>query len=189
MEKSELRNNMIQRLKHIPAAERDEIEQALTERFVTSEIWKQSHTVGITVSHGFEWNTRRIIETAWRDRKTVCVPKCLPRDRKLDFYALQSYDQLEIVYHQLLEPKREETEQIHKHKIDLLVVPGLLFDRNGYRIGFGGGYYDRFLTDFPNHKLALAANMQIVDKLPAESFDIPVDDIITENGFLRYGGI
>ncbi|ALX48086.1 5-formyltetrahydrofolate cyclo-ligase [Lentibacillus amyloliquefaciens] len=188
MEKTELRNNMIQQLKKLPDSERTKIEQALAENLTDSDVWKQSNTIGITVSNGFEWNTKPIIEAAWQQGKLVCVPKCLPKKRQLNFYELNSYDQLEVVYHNLLEPKPEITEEMSKDRIDLLVVPGLLFDKNGYRIGFGGGYYDRFLTDFPNRKLSMAATIQLVNKLPRDPFDIPVEEIITENGFWQRGG-
>ncbi|TFJ94115.1 5-formyltetrahydrofolate cyclo-ligase [Lentibacillus salicampi] len=185
LDKTELRRQMIQQLQTLSAVERKNIEEAMADNLMTSDVWKQSSVIGITISHGFEWNTKPLIETAWQNGKIVCVPKCLPEERKLDFYRINHYDQLEVVYYRLQEPKPRETEQVIKNKIDLLIVPGLLFDRKGYRIGFGGGYYDRFLTDYPNEKLSLAANMQIVDELPAESFDIPVDDIISETGFLR----
>lgn len=185
MGKTKLRTDIIQKLKALSASEKKKIETKLTEHLTTSNVWRQADIIGITISHGFEWNTNPIIETAWRYGKKVCVPKCRPKERQLDFYIITSYDQLEVVYYNLQEPIPHKTEKISKHKIDLLIVPGLLFDRKGYRIGFGGGYYDRFLTDFRNTKLSLAATMQIIEEIPADPFDIPVDDIITEKGFLR----
>ncbi|MFD1363053.1 5-formyltetrahydrofolate cyclo-ligase [Lentibacillus salinarum] len=189
LEKKELRKHIIQRLQTIPDADRASIEEALTGHLVSSAVWQQADVIGITVSHGLEWNTEPIIQTAWKEGKTVCVPKCHPENRQMDFYIIHDYDQLETVYYKLREPIPEKTEKVAKQAIDLLVVPGLLFDREGYRVGFGGGYYDRFLTDFVHDKLALAANCQVVEKLPAEPFDIPVDAIITENGFLQQGGV
>ncbi len=113
----------------------------------------------------------------------------LPRRAEAEFFILDTYDQLETVYHGLLEPKPSETVRVNKQDIDLLIVPGLLFDKGGFRIGFGGGYYDRFLTDFPNQKLSLAGSFQVVENLPSESYDIPVDSIITEQGMLHQGGM
>lgn len=184
MDKTELRKNAISMLKSISEAERKNIEEKLTHNIVKSDVWKQSDVVGITISNGFEWNTKPIIETAWNEGKSICVPKCRPEERKLDFYRINTYEQLEVVYYNLLEPIPEETQKVDKGMIELLIVPGLLFDRNGFRIGFGGGYYDRFLSDFPNNRISLASNAQIVEGLPAEPFDIPVDSIITESGFL-----
>lgn len=184
MDKTELRKNAISMLKSISEAERKNIEEKLTHNIVKSDVWKQSDVVGITISNGFEWNTKPIIETAWNEGKSICVPKCRPKERKLDFHRINTYEQLEVVYYNLLEPIPEETQKVDKGMIELLIVPGLLFDRNGFRIGFGGGYYDRFLSDFSNNRISLASNAQIVEELPAESFDIPVDSIITESGFL-----
>ncbi len=184
MDKTELRKNAISMLKSISESERKNIEEKLTQNIIKSDIWKQSDVVGITISNGFEWNTKPIIETAWDEGKSICVPKCRPKERKLDFYRINTYEQLEVVYYNLLEPIPEETQKVAKRMIELLIVPGLLFDRSGFRIGFGGGYYDRFLSDFPNNRISLASNTQIVEELPAEPLDIPVDRIITESGFL-----
>ncbi|SEQ18988.1 5-formyltetrahydrofolate cyclo-ligase [Virgibacillus subterraneus] len=184
MDKSELRKNAISMLKGFSEEERKNIEEKLTQNVVNSDFWKQSAVVGVTISNGFEWNTKPIIETAWNEGKSICVPKCRPKDRKLEFYKINTYEQLEVVYYNLLEPIPEKTEKIDKRMIELLIVPGLLFDGNGFRIGFGGGYYDRFLSDFPNKRISIASNEQIVEGLPAEPFDIPVDRIITESGFL-----
>ncbi|GGK03346.1 5-formyltetrahydrofolate cyclo-ligase [Lentibacillus kapialis] len=188
MDKSNLRSNIIGKLQTLTATERRNIELSLKDNLLMSNVWRQSSVIGITISHGFEWDTESIIKTAWQNGKRICVPKCRAKEREMDFYKINNYNQLEIVYYNLQEPKPQETEKIAKNHIDLLVVPGLLFDKQGYRIGFGGGYYDRFLTDFTNKKLSLAADMQIVDKLPYESFDIPMDDVITESGFLKQGG-
>ncbi|MGP4107269.1 5-formyltetrahydrofolate cyclo-ligase [Virgibacillus sp. L01] len=185
MDKTELRKNAISMLKSISKSERKNIEEKLKQNVVESDVWKQSEVVGITISNGFEWNTKPIIETAWDEGKAICVPKCRPKERKLDFYRINTYEQLEVVYYNLLEPIPEETQRIDKGIINLLIVPGLLFDRNGFRIGFGGGYYDRFLSDFPNNRISMASNAQIVEGLPSEPFDIPVDKIITESEFLR----
>ncbi|WP_325058516.1 5-formyltetrahydrofolate cyclo-ligase [Lentibacillus cibarius] len=184
LDKKNLRKKAITLLKNIPDSERRKIEQKLKDNLVTTNAWKTAEVIGITVSKGFEWDTKPIIQTAWKEGKTVCVPKCLPKERKLDFYVLDTYDQLETVFHDLLEPNPDATERVDKEMIDLLVVPGLLFDNNGFRIGFGGGYYDRFLTDFSNRKLSLASTKQIVEHFPPDSFDIPVESIITENGIL-----
>ena len=100
--------------------------------------------------------------------------------KKTHFYQLDDFGQLEESYFQLLEPKTGETEKIDKFAIELLVVPGLVYDRRGYRIGFGGGYYDRFLADFHNETVSLAHKCQIVDKIQNEPFDIPVKHLIVE---------
>ncbi|WP_229683032.1 5-formyltetrahydrofolate cyclo-ligase [Virgibacillus oceani] len=184
MDKLQLRKSTIATLKAIPETEKKTIEQNLAYFLTTSAMWNNATTIGITVSNGFEWNTRPIIEAAWAQGKTVSVPKCEPKQKQLTFYQFESDDQLEIVYYNLLEPIPEETKKMDKHDIDLLVVPGLLFDKFGFRIGFGGGYYDRYLTDYANQTVSLASSHQLVDSLPFESFDIPVNQLVTDTGII-----
>ncbi|GER65557.1 hypothetical protein BpJC7_17350 [Weizmannia acidilactici] len=185
MDKTELRKSMIAYLKSLDAREKQNIEEKLHARLFSSNLWNHAKTIGITVSQGFEWDTKPIIETGWGQGKTVCVPKCVPEEKKLLFYRLDLFGQLEKSFFNLLEPKTNETEQVDKQKIDLLVVPGLVFNTKGYRIGFGGGYYDRFLADFPNDTVSLVYSEQIREDLPLQSYDIAVKHIVTENGILK----
>ena len=71
-------------------------------------------------------------------------------------------------------------------EVDLIIVPGVAFDKCGYRIGYGGGYYDRFLSNLDHvTKISLAFNMQLIDKIPTDHFDIPVNYIITEKEIIN----
>ncbi len=185
MLKSELRKTMIDYLKKLPEWERQKFEEKILGNLLSSSLWKDARTIGVTVSQGFEWNTGPIIESGWKQGKTMCVPKCIPEERKLVFYKLDNFRQLEKSFYNLLEPKAEETAKVEKPQIDLLIVPGLVFDKNGYRIGFGGGYYDRFLMDFPNKTVSLAHSSQIKGDLPIDSYDIPVQHLITETGKIK----
>ncbi|WP_226376843.1 5-formyltetrahydrofolate cyclo-ligase [Oceanobacillus halotolerans] len=184
MDKSEWRKDMITTLKQLPVEDKKQIEEKLLANLVNSPLWKSAKVIGITVSQGFEWNTKPIIEAAWKSEKSVCVPKCIPDEKKLMFYQINSFEQLEVVYYSLLEPIPDDTIFIPKKEIDLLVVPGLVFDKNGYRIGFGGGYYDRFLADFPNKTVSLLSTLQLIDRINADQYDLPVHHLITENGML-----
>ncbi|GAA0443314.1 5-formyltetrahydrofolate cyclo-ligase [Lentibacillus halophilus] len=189
MQKRNMRKDAKDELKKLSDAHRMQIEKKLKQNLVSSDVWKRADRIGITVSKGMEWDTNPIIEAAWQEGKTVAVPKCYPDERKLTFFDFHTYDQLETVYYNLLEPNPNKTDNVNKETIDLLIVPGLLFDQGGFRIGFGGGYYDRFLADFPNRTLSLAADFQVVEKLPSDSYDVPVDSLITEHGMLDQGGM
>ncbi len=185
MDKAELRKDMIASLKELSSQEKNTIEKQLTEQLLNSSIWSEAHTIGVTVSQGFEWDTRKIIEAGWKQGKTIAVPKCIPSEKSMIFYKLDHYDQLEKVYYGLLEPKPEETVEVAKTQLDLLIVPGVLYDRKGYRIGFGGGYYDRYLADFSNKTVSLVFTQQLRESLPTDSYDMPVQHIITENGLIK----
>ena len=80
----------------------------------------------------------------------------------------------------LKEPNPEETNIIPIENISYLIVPGVVFDQNGYRIGFGGGYYDRFLSKYDGPTISLAFDEQILLEVPNESFDIPVQSILSD---------
>ncbi|MGA8941500.1 MAG: 5-formyltetrahydrofolate cyclo-ligase [Thermoactinomyces sp.] len=185
MLKSELRKIMIDYLKKMTEQEKQKIEEKLLGNLLSSDLWKNARTIGVTVSQGVEWNTRPIIESGWEQGKTICVPKCLPKNKKLHFYKLDDFGQLEKSFYNLLEPKPEKTTKVEKPLIDLLIVPGVVFDKNGYRIGFGGGYYVRFLIGFPNKTVSLAHSIQIREDLPIDSHDIPVQHLITESGKIK----
>lgn len=188
MEKSQLRQATIKLLTDMSATEKKTAEQTLTAQLLESTLWKKATTIGITMAQKFEWDTKPIIEAAWRQNKTIAVPKCIPETRRLDFYTLTDFAQLETVYYDLLEPIPEQTIKIDKQEIDLLIVPGIVFDQRGYRIGFGGGYYDRFLTDFTGETASLVHTRQLMDRVPSESFDIPVKTLITDHGLKEIGG-
>lgn len=185
MNKHELRQKMIEKLEELHQIEREEIEQQLVKHLLTSKLWQNAQTIGVTISQGVEWSTEPIIKSAWQVGKRVCVPKCYPKKKALKFYHLTSYDELEVVYYRLQEPDPERTTYIHKNNIDLLIVPGLLYNEEGYRIGFGGGYYDRFLVNFPHTTVSLASQHQVMEKMPVEPHDICVDYVITEKGFIK----
>jgi 5-formyltetrahydrofolate cyclo-ligase len=142
--------------------------------------WKNAQTIAVTISTGREVDTTRIIEKAWQENKRVVVPKCYPKMKTMEFRFITSFDQLERVYFGLLEPKVEETEKAHPDQIELMIVPGIVYDRRGYRIGYGGGYFDRYLTHYKNQTLSLAFSAQIVDTVPTEAHDIAVSALITE---------
>lgn len=182
--KKSLRTNAIKALKEFPREEKEKVEERFLKHLTASTLWKEAKTIGITVAQGFEWNTKPMIEAGWKDNKTVAVPKCAPKEKQLTFYQLNNYNQLEIVYYNLLEPKSEETLKVNKQEIDVLIVPGLLFDKQGYRIGFGGGFYDRFLTDFQNITISMLHSSQLLEGIPKETFDIPVQFLMTENGWV-----
>lgn len=171
-------------LKRISDDEKHNIEEKFKQILCTSVLWNNAKTIGITISRGFEWNTKPVIQRAWQEGKTVAVPKCHRQEKQLTFHQLTDFHQLEVSFYNLLEPNPKETTYVKKSTIDLLIVPGLLFDQQGYRIGFGGGYYDRFLADFPNETVSFVHSLQLRTKLPKEPFDIPIHHLLTEKGFL-----
>ena len=95
-----------------------------------------------------EVNTYPIIEKAWEEGKKVVVPKCNKEARTMSFRKISNFDQLETVYMNLREPIPALTEEVNADEIDLQIVPGVAYTERGERIGYGGGYYDRYLMHY-----------------------------------------
>ncbi|GGF07917.1 5-formyltetrahydrofolate cyclo-ligase [Halobacillus andaensis] len=185
MKKQLLREQGKLTLKSFSRKEKKEIEQQLYNQLFQSSFYKEAKTIGVTVSLKSEWNTNPIIEKAWEDNKNVVVPKCAPQTKSMTFYELTDYSQLETVYYGLKEPSPSQTSAVEKEAINLILVPGLLFDRRGFRIGYGGGFYDRYLKDFQGHTVSLLSHRQLIEEIPYESFDQPVHQLILENEVVR----
>ena len=180
MEKSTLRKKILQELNKLNKDVHIKYSNHIHRKVLDEEKIKNAQVIGITLSSFPEVDTWGLIEKLWALGKKVAVPKCEPKTRRMTFYEITSFNQLEIVYMKLNEPIPSMTKQIEATQIDVLIVPGVVFNKEGYRIGFGGGYYDRFLSNYNGSTFALAFESQIVNELPTEPFDLPVQCILTE---------
>jgi 5-formyltetrahydrofolate cyclo-ligase len=184
MSKEQLRKEAMSYLKGLPKIEKKQLEKELTEKMLGTDLWKRSHVIGMTLSMEMEWDTTTLIKAGWRQNKLICVPRTEKKGRKMSFFQLNHFGQLKNSTNSIREPE-EGAREVEKKAIDLLIVPGLLFDKNGYRIGFGGGYYDRFLKDFTNHTASMCTDKQIKETLPTETHDVPVQYLLTETGLKK----
>lgn len=185
MNKETMRKSMLVSLEKIGRFERSRAEKNMHEVLFNSLLWQNAQCIGLTVSGDEEWDTHAIIEKAWKDNKRVCVPKSIHSERALYFYELTSFNELEKGYFGIEEPQPDKTSRCQKECIDLLIVPGLVFTASGYRIGFGGGFFDRFLKAFNQPTVSLLHSNQLVESFPIESHDVPVDFLITEEGMQK----
>ncbi|GIN73573.1 5-formyltetrahydrofolate cyclo-ligase [Bacillus sp. J14TS2] len=181
MEKKTLRRKMLQALRELDSLQHAQLSYQIGERLYRTNEWKKAKTIGITVSRFPEVDTWPIIRMAWRQGKIISIPKSDPIQKVMSFYQLETFLQMEKGYSHLYEPIPEETRLQQKNEIDLLIVPGLTFTKEGYRLGYGGGFYDRFLGDYHRNTMALAFMRQINERIPIEPFDLPVQKIVTES--------
>ncbi|WNF37765.1 5-formyltetrahydrofolate cyclo-ligase [Bacillaceae bacterium IKA-2] len=177
--KGQLRNEMKQRLLKMKETDYILFCSEIKNKLLQSKEWDEATTIGITIATKREIDTIPIIEAGWKQGKQIVVPKCFPKEKKLNFYQINSFLEVEDSFYSLKEPITTLTPFVNKEQIDLVIVPGLIFDKEGYRIGFGGGYYDRYLNGYHNDTIALAFDFQLVDEVPKEAYDIPVRKIIT----------
>ncbi|WP_442594926.1 5-formyltetrahydrofolate cyclo-ligase [Neobacillus sp. D3-1R] len=182
MNKKEYRSFLIKELKKLTKQEYEQFSYEIANHLFATSLWKDANTIGITVSNFPEVDTFQIIRKAWEQNKRVVVPKCHPKDKQLSFHDIHRFTQLESVFYGLLEPIENETGKVDAQEIDLLVVPGLAYSNDGYRLGFGGGYYDRYLAKYRGNTISLAFPMQMRNDIPIEEHDMPVNRIISSSG-------
>ncbi|RSD27444.1 5-formyltetrahydrofolate cyclo-ligase [Mesobacillus subterraneus] len=185
--KKELRNSVKAKLSELSLPLYEDFSYQVAQQLFQDEDWQKASTIAVTVSKAPEVDTLQIIRKGWEQGKRMVVPKCEPKSRGLDFRELKRFSQLESVYYGLYEPIVSETHQIKPEDIDLVIVPGLAFSKNGFRLGFGGGYYDRFLANYQGNTVSLAFKEQLLPDIPIESHDIPVSKIISSEGVILIG--
>lgn len=176
--KSELRKQVLQEMKALPLEQKQFIEQALTERLLQHPFYQEAKVIATYLSFPHEFQTQELLEQALKDGKKVLIPKTYPKGR-MDFVV---YDPQQLVKTSfgLLEPQGD-LEVVDASQIDLIHVPGLAFTMEGYRIGYGGGYYDRYLEQFSGHTLSTVYPCQIQDFI-SENHDIPVQEVLIDEG-------
>ncbi|MDU3840150.1 MAG: 5-formyltetrahydrofolate cyclo-ligase [Streptococcus mitis] len=174
--KSELRKQVLQEMKALSQEQKQAIDQALTERFLQHPFYQEAKIIATYLSFPHEFQTQGLIEQALKDGKKVLIPKTYSKGR-MDFVVYDS-QQLVKTSFGLLEPQGD-LEVLDASQIDLIHVPGLAFTTKGYRIGYGGGYYDRYLEHFTGHTLSTVYHYQVQDFSP-ENHDIPVQEVLID---------
>ena len=172
--KKALRKQVLQELKSLSAEEKEVMDAWLTEQLLLHPFYKEAKTIATYLSFPHEFQTARLIEQAQKDGKTLLIPKTYPQG-KMDF-VLYEPEKLERNSFGLLEPQGEAIVFVPS-QIDLIHVPGLAFNPSGYRVGYGGGYYDRYLEQFSGHSISTIFPCQIQDFHP-DPHDIPVEEVL-----------
>ena len=178
--KSELRKQVLQEMKALPQEQKQAMDQALTERFLQNSFYQEAKIIASYLSFPHEFQTQGLIEQALKDGKKVLIPKTYPKGR-MDFVVYHPQQLIKTSFG-LLEPQGD-LEVVDASQIDLIHVPGLAFTTDGYRVGYGGGYYDRYLEHFSGHTLSTVYPCQIQDFSP-ENHDIPVQEVLIDEGNL-----
>lgn len=147
-------------------------------------IWRDAASIALYVSLPGEVDSVSLLNLAWGEGKTVFLPKITHlANRQMEFFPIANIDQLQPGPFNLKEPPAGTPARA----VDLLLVPGVAFDRRGYRLGHGGGFYDRFLAehaDFAATRIGLCASWQLLARLPNDSWDLPMNGVCTEEELL-----
>ena len=175
MNKQELRKAIRTRKRAMTEEEIERRSRSLCQKFLESDAYRACRTLYGYLPYNQEVRTVPILAQALADGKQVAVPKVYGDDMK--FIVLADLTQVSRGYAGIPEPIADEP--VAEDETALVLMPGLAFDPQGHRIGYGGGFYDKFLSREPNHPtLALCYELQMVEHLETEEFDIPVDTVI-----------
>lgn len=179
--KKAIRKEIFQRRKAASQESLDDWSNKIVEKVLQTQMYKECSTIYTYVAYKREVETKGLILQAWKDGKKVAVPRV--EGEVMNFYYITSLDELENSDMGIPEPKPVNPAD---DEFALMVMPGVAFDKNMNRIGYGGGYYDRYLEEHTNLKrLAIAFEFQFVDgPLPTEPTDICPEMIITEENVL-----
>jgi len=154
--------------------------QKLQELILAWPIFQQAQSIGCYVSVANEADTHRLLTYAFSVGKKVSVPVTRTKGQ-MDFQQIFSLEELKPVRFGLLEPIPEIGRQMNPEHLELMLVPGVAFDRQGNRLGFGSGYYDRFLNKSSAIRAGVALSFQIQPHIPIEKHDVQMNWLITEN--------
>lgn len=173
------------KLSHI---EIEKVSDEIIKQFISSNEYNQADIICTYVAFNQEILTNSFIEYSILNGKKVAVPKV--QNQEMDFYYITDLSELEIGYYGILEPKTSNKvkEDELKDKNVLMIMPGLAFDLKGNRIGYGGGYYDKYLEKHEKVKflkIAFAYEFQILKDIEVDKFDKKVDQIITSKNWIK----
>ena len=172
--KKTLRNQTIAAMKALSQTVKTQADEELTQRLLELPAFQEAKTLATYLSFDHEVSTAGLIQAALQLGKRVCVPRTYPQGRMV--FVEYDPDILEKTRFGLLEPN-EKGKLVEQSEIDLIHVPGVVFQSKGYRIGYGGGYYDRYLADFAGKTVSTIYSIQQKVFQPA-AFDQAVQEVL-----------
>lgn len=177
--KKQIRREILKRRETLSEEEWKRRSEKLTAFLLEQPIYRESEIIYCYVSYRFEADTWRFIMYSLKNGKSVAVPKVCGDEMK--FYYIRDVDELKEGYRGIFEPPETNEEAIEEGV--LFIMPLVAFDREKHRLGYGGGFYDRYLEKHPNHfKIGIGFSFQETEYVPVEQYDINPDRIWTDEG-------
>ena len=180
--KQRLREKIKSQRRSLPAAVKEGRDRRVRNHMLRLRQYQSASTVLAYMSTTIEVDTRSILEDALKKGKRVALPRCVPGTRLMEFYYIRSFDELEKGAYGILEPCAA-CEPCRDFQGSICIVPALCYDRSGYRLGYGGGYYDRFLSGYPGIKIGIIYAQNLCRALTHGKFDQHVDLVVSDRGF------
>ena len=178
--KSELRKKIRRQREEMPPKQKALLDKLVLKNILKLRQYKANDTILTYVSTKIEVDTFGLIRQALKDGKRVAVPRCIDNSREMDLYYITSLNQLEPRTFGVLEPIKEQCEILKDYSKGLCIIPGLVFDFDGYRLGYGKGYYDRFLSRFGGDTAGVCYSSCVQWNLLHGFYDRRADLLVTE---------
>ncbi|MGN0286119.1 MAG: 5-formyltetrahydrofolate cyclo-ligase [Atopobiaceae bacterium] len=189
--KKDLRGSLRHLRAGIPEDEREAADRQIAQALCGLYEFAAATYVLTYLSFGSEVQTRGIIQRAWQLGKVVALPRCVPHTRLMEWHVVTSLEGLVTSSFGVQEPAADESTLLDATRLPqaLAVVPALAFDREGYRLGYGGGFYDTFLAGFPGTSAGICRRVQMRDSLRQlgviDAHDLPVDMVVGQGEVWR----
>lgn len=184
--KNEIRNEYKEKRKRISLEDRKTMDSAICKKFLSLSSYRFADTILLYSPLKHEINTFEIAIDALSKGKKIAFPRCI-EDNRMVYHYISSLDDLVPGMYGIKEPKEDlplfstsTTERV------VCILPAIVYDKKGYRLGYGKGYYDRFLSDFKGTKAGLIYSEYILDNIPHGKFDLRSDFVITEKGVISF---
>lgn len=181
--KAQIRERHKQLRSAISPIEKSRRDNAIAEHFLSTMAYEQANQILCYASLPIEVSTTRIVSHAFMAEKRCLYPRCMEHGI-MQFHYVQSFAEITPSYMGIYEPAESLPMYIAQNN-DICIVPALSYDSEGYRMGYGSRYYDRFLADFHGVKIGICYKENIEKKLPRGRYDMQVDILITEDGLFR----
>ncbi len=169
----------------MPPEQRQDCDERIAARVRKLWQYRRAKQVLVYVSTAIEVDTHCIIRRALEDGKRVAVPRCIPDTREMEFYYIESLEELEPGSFGVYEPRPNPDKLVTDLADGLCIIPAFCYDYAGYRLGYGKGYYDRFLPRFGGNLIGICYSACVRRYLPHGRFDRPAELIVTENYIRR----
>lgn len=188
MEKKELRKRFNAQRESLSTDDHRDFSEKIMQRLCHTTEYQNAMTLASFVSFKSEVDTYALNEKIIRDGKTLVLPKIHAETKEMLFYKVDNLDTLVKSSYGIFEPSESIHKSVSFSDISLVITPGLAFDTKGFRLGYGGGFYDVFFKKLGSHvvKIAIGFDIQRAATLPVEKYDVPVDYLVTERNIYTY---
>ena len=184
--KKEIRKEILKKRSNLDKASHKIYGDRILDKLMESEFYKNANNIFVFISFSSEINTHDFIKKSLDLGKNISVPVTFLDEKIMKASNLNSFSDLKIGAYNILAPREDKVNFINEADIDLVIVPGAAFSKSGYRVGYGGGYYDKFLANIPHvKKIGISFSFQIINEIPTNDYDIPVNYIFTEDEIIK----